>query len=802
MSDKRDKEIEKMQRRIKELETALRKETEKNRQLQDAIKQKDELAAQTSELVNHFATGKLMRLNHLMFRVNGQMVHGSKEDRSEFRSWLGGRIKKTNRTLGEGVKYNPWMVVDTKLQEMIQCTPYLGTPRRYDSLLAGSEVFLNADTYTEDSQEQMLDEGICNVLKQKYTKSDIIFLSVIDYDFRYQRPQQFATRFAENGHRVFYVNANFVRPDSVKPKNDRLNIVDFRCLDHNAIYTMQGEDTLNWMKEKFNALVYEYAIRDAVVVVDYPNWVYGAEYMRKEFGFKIVTDYMDDFTGFLGTAEDFLKDNCIRLLKSSDLVVTSSQFLFEVAQKYTSEDKIAVIRNGTETDHFYQAYVPEGQKKEKERKVIGYYGAVAHWFAWEKVVYLAKNLPDCDIVIIGEVTEHKDKLESCKNIKLLGEKKYQDLPEYLVDFDVCLIPFDTSTDLIKATNPVKFYEYLSAGKKVVATQIPELEPFKDQYVYMANDDKLFLDAVVKCLNGEDTLAGQEECVEFARENDWQKRYEAFAEACGKKVPLVSIIVLTYNNLEYNKNCIRSILDNTAYANYELIIVDNLSTDGTREYLEELQKQEIPNVKIILNDKNSGFAGGNNLGMKEAKGKYVLLLNNDTVVTRGWITNMVKHMENDEQIGMCGSVTNSIGNEAKIRVNYTDETQMHEFAYAYTALHMGEEFTGADRLAMFCTLIRADIIEEFGGLDERYAVGMFEDDDYAQVVTKAGKRLVVAEDAFVHHINNGSFGKMENSEYRKIFDANKKKFEEKWNTTWQMPHYREGVTADCNLKAKI
>ena len=90
-----------MQRRIKELETALRKETEKNRQLQDAIKQKDELAAQTSELVNHFATGKLMRLNHLMFRVNGQMVHGSKEDRSEFRSWLGGRIKKTNRTLGE-----------------------------------------------------------------------------------------------------------------------------------------------------------------------------------------------------------------------------------------------------------------------------------------------------------------------------------------------------------------------------------------------------------------------------------------------------------------------------------------------------------------------------------------------------------------------------------------------------------------------------------------------------------------------------------------------------------------------------
>ena len=106
MSEKdiKDIEISQLQRRIQDLEKALQKEMDKNRQLQDAIRQKDELAAQASELVNHYATGKLMRLNHLMFRVNGQMVHGSSADRSEFRSWLAGRIKKTNRTLGEGVK--------------------------------------------------------------------------------------------------------------------------------------------------------------------------------------------------------------------------------------------------------------------------------------------------------------------------------------------------------------------------------------------------------------------------------------------------------------------------------------------------------------------------------------------------------------------------------------------------------------------------------------------------------------------------------------------------------------------------
>ena len=88
--------------------------------------------------------------------------------------------------------------------------------------------------------------------------------------------------------------------------------------------------------------------------------------------------------------------------------------------------------------------------------------------------------------------------------------KYEDLPKHLAYFDVCLIPFDTSTDLIKATNPVKFYEYLSAGKRIVATEIPELEPFRDEYVYMSNDDQKFLEYVKMCLSHEDNLKSKEE----------------------------------------------------------------------------------------------------------------------------------------------------------------------------------------------------------------------------------------------------------------------------------------------------
>ena len=764
------------------------------------LEQKNEYMIQTQELCNHYATGKLSKLNHFLFRIKGQLLNGTKEDKKEFWCWLKGRIKGTNRTLGAGVTYNPWMVVKSKLGEGIFCNPTIVTFEGQE--MVNNFLPLNEVTSKENFLEvpKELTQGIKQILQQDYTNYDVIILSVIDYNFRHQRPQHFATRFAANGHRVFYVNANFIRPDSISLQQDNLYIVDFASSEHNAIYSMNGMDTLEWMKQKFEQLIYSQAIRDAVVVVDYPNWVYGAEFIREKYGFKIITDYMDDYTGFLGTAEDFLKNNCLRLLKQSDVVVASSQFLYDVASRYIDKDKIAIVRNGTEVEHFYQAIGLES--KQKVRQVIGYYGAVAHWFAWEKVCYLAEQFPECDVVIVGDVTEYRDKLEKHKNIQLLGEKPYKELPKYLAEFDVCLIPFDTSTDLIKATNPVKFYEYLSAGKKVVATEIPELMPFRDEYVYMSNNDEQFAEYVKLCLMGEDKLQGKEECIEFARENDWQKRYEHFESACIAQIPMISIVVLAYNNLSYNKQCIESILKKTAYANYELIIVDNQSTDGTIEYLQDLENQKISNVRVIFNNQNSGFAGGNNLGIKEAKGDYILLLNNDTVVTRGWLTAMSKHLENEPRYGMCNPVTNSIGNESMVRARYSNIKEMHEYAYAFTAETMGQLYIDVDRLPLFATLIRREVIDMVGMLDESYKVGMFEDDDYTEMVKNAGFDIVIVDDAFIHHINNGSFKKLDDSEYKKIFNANKAIFEKKWKKEWTMPKYREGVTAVCNENVTI
>ena len=361
---------------------------------------------------------------------------------------------------------------------------------------------------------------------------------------------------------------------------------------------------------------------------------------------------------------------------------------------------------------------------------------------------------------------------------------------YLESFDVCLIPFDTSTDLIKATNPVKFYEYLSAGKKIVATEIPELEAYREQYVYLENDPDKFCERVAECLEGRDTLAPAEDCAAFAKKNDWDNRTKVFMDTILEIHPQISIIVLCFNQLDYTKQCVKSILANTAYPNYELILVDNCSTDATAEWIKEIA-QKHDNIKTVFNKTNRGFAGGNNDGISLSNGEYIVLLNNDTIVTRGWLTGLIKHYDS-KNVGMVGPVTNSIGNEAKIQINYSNLLDMPKFAFDYTRQNMGKVYKHNGMLAMFCVMISREVLEKIGLLDENYGIGMFEDDDYSTAARKAGYDLIIAEDVFIHHFCNISFKELGDKKYMKIFQKNKKYFEKKWHLTWKKAHYRPGV----------
>lgn len=245
----------------------------------------------------------------------------------------------------------------------------------------------------------------------------------------------------------------------------------------------------------------------------------------------------------------------------------------------------------------------------------------------------------------------------------------------------------------------------------------------------------------------------------------------------------SIVVLTYNNLEDTRICLESIFSKTESPEYEVIVVDNASTDGTREYLVQLASAR-ENLRVQLNEHNEGFARGNNIGAALAQGEYLVFLNNDTAVTKGWLTGLIRHLA-DQEIGMVGPVSNSASNQSRIPVDYSDLADMDTFAAGYTRAHQGQAFD-IPVLAFMCVAMRRALFEEIGPLDEQFGLGMFEDDDYAMRVRRKGCRIICAEDVFIHHSGGRSFLKLDAAHYWRLFWENRGKFERKWNVRWT-PH---------------
>lgn len=120
------------------------------------------------------------------------------------------------------------------------------------------------------------------------------------------------------------------------------------------------------------------------------------------------------------------------------------------------------------------------------------------------------------------------------------------------------------------------------------------------------------------------------------------------------IPPVSIIILNWNGKRYLKKCLDSVLKQN-YNNFEIILVDNASTDGSIEFIKKGYRNEITlkKIKLILNSRNYGFAEGNNIGIAHAHGRYLVFLNQDTYVDKNWLINLVSYAQKNKKLGICG-----------------------------------------------------------------------------------------------------------------------------------------------------
>jgi GT2 family glycosyltransferase/glycosyltransferase involved in cell wall biosynthesis len=616
---------------------------------------------------------------------------------------------------------------------------------------------------------------------------DVLVFPVIDWDWRFQRPQQLSLELARRGHRVFYLSTQFLPAFGLSEPRTRevaknIWVVDLPAsLDPPDIYRdipnvlqlAALELGLQCLKDKFH-------IGATLSLVDYPFW---APLVRRLSDNIVVYDCMDDYLSFSNAGRP-ARELEPEIVADANLVVCASTYLQERVWQLGRDSFL--IRNAADPEHFGPR--PASLAIEPGPPTIGYHGSITESTDVDLLSYAARSLPDFRFVIIGR-NDRGDLsgLDRWPNVTLVGEVPYDRLPEYVHVFDVGLLPYLIDDHSI-ATDPVKIWEYLCAGKPVVAVRFPEIERLGDLIALTDNPDQ-FIDAIRSAL-ADDSPAATERRRAFARENTWSNRCDAIEQAVAPFFPKVSIVVLAYNNRDFTERTISTIEEFTAYPNLEVVLVDNASTDGTPELLMQWAAAH-EYAKVILNPTNLGFSAGNNIGVRAATGDYLVILNNDVCLTDGWLPAMLAHFRASPSLGILGAVTNTCGNEGVVYIgDYDDVDKMAILARAYTGAHRGQR-TELRTANFFCVMIPRAVWEQVGELDEEFGIGLFEDDDYAMRVRAAGYEVACAEDVFVHHHASASIGALASAAYDELFNRNRVYFESKWGP-WTPPVFRQEV----------
>lgn len=235
--------------------------------------------------------------------------------------------------------------------------------------------------------------------------------------------------------------------------------------------------------------------------------------------------------------------------------------------------------------------------------------------------------------------------------------------------------------------------------------------------------------------------------------------------------VTSIIIPTYNNKGLLNECVRAVRQHT-HLPYEIIVVDDGSTDGTDDYCRQagLVFVSLPN--------NGGFPRACNKGMMLASGDVIVLLNNDCLVSPRWLDNFHAAFQENEDVGIVGPVTNYASGKQQVKQDYTNLEQFQRIASVANRSDRSKRYR-TERIVGLCFAFKREVMDRIGVLDERFSPGHYEDDDYCLRARINGFNIMICGDVLVHHYGSSSFRQQDESALKQLVQQNYDKFVAKW-----------------------
>lgn len=267
----------------------------------------------------------------------------------------------------------------------------------------------------------------------------------------------------------------------------------------------------------------------------------------------------------------------------------------------------------------------------------------------------------------------------------------------------------------------------------------------------------------------------------------------------------SIIVVTYGNEDYTVGCFDS-LRRTISKDDEVVWVDNNSSKVSKnKVLAWLKKHSLPQLREpIFSNRNAGFIGGNRLGFAEAEGKYIVLLNNDTIVAPRWLDNMLAVFGKESDVGIVGAVSSSphqwqgvdnlrrnlpgFQKAPSLKIRKPTFRSVSRYAKELEKLFGGQYRVMRGMITFFAAVISRDLIKTVGFLDPENLydeMGLADDDDYSERAKEVGFKLVLALDSFVYHYHRTTFKGLD-IDYKKIKLENARRFNKRWGHRTKIP----------------